>query len=66
MTSPGTVRETDSTRKPRDDEVDFYGVTHTGKVRAVNQDHFVICSLRKQVHMHQTSLPTGDQLQLTG
>lgn len=66
MTSPGTVRETDSTRKPRDDEVDFYGITHTGSVRAVNQDHFVICSLRKQVQMHQTSLPTGDQLQLTG
>ncbi len=66
MTSPGTVRETDSTRKPRDDEVDFYGITHTGKVRAVNQDHFVICSLRKQVQMHQTSLPTGNQLQLAG
>ena len=45
MTSPGTVRETDSTRKPRDDEVDFYGIRHTGNVRAVNQDHFVICSL---------------------
>jgi protein phosphatase len=35
-------------------------------VRAVNQDHFVICSLRKQVQMHQTSLPAGNQLQLAG
>jgi len=43
-------------RKPRDDEIDVYGLTHPGKVRAENQDHFLICSLRKQMIVHRTSL----------
>ena len=47
-------------RKPRDDEVDVYGVTHIGNVRKVNQDHFLICQLEKRVRIFQTSLPNGD------
>jgi protein phosphatase len=66
MTSPDTAQQTDAPRKPRDDEVDFFGMTHTGKTRAVNQDHFLICSLRKQVQVHHTSLPSADDLQTTG
>jgi protein phosphatase len=50
------------TRKPRDDEIDVYGLTHPGKVRKDNQDHFLICSLRKQVAVQLTSLPVGDDL----
>ena len=53
-------------RKPADDEVDVYGLTHTGKVRKTNQDHFLICSLRKQMLVHLTSLPTIDQLAAPG
>ncbi len=54
-------------RKPRDDEIDVYGLTHSGAVRAENQDHFLICSLRKEIVVHHTSLgslgqlPTGTQ-----
>ncbi|HKT61588.1 MAG TPA: protein phosphatase 2C domain-containing protein [Gemmatimonadales bacterium] len=48
--------------KPADDEVDVYGLTHTGKVRKTNQDHFLIGSLRKHMQVHLTSLPTIDQL----
>lgn len=44
-------------RKPRDDEIDVYGVTHVGKVRRTNEDHFLVCSLRKQLQVHLTSLP---------
>lgn len=44
-------------RRPHDDEVDVHGLTHAGKVRPENQDHFLICSLRRQVLVHQTSLP---------
>ncbi|MGH7460575.1 MAG: PP2C family protein-serine/threonine phosphatase [Longimicrobiales bacterium] len=44
-------------RKPLDEEIDVYGLTHRGKVRATNQDHFLICSLRKRVDVHLTSLP---------
>jgi serine/threonine protein phosphatase PrpC len=43
-------------RKPRDDEIDAYGVTHRGKVRAENQDHFLLGSLRKRITIRQSSL----------
>ena len=44
-------------RKPRDDEIDVYGLTHPGKLRAENQDHFLICSLHKSIAIHGSSLP---------
>jgi protein phosphatase len=49
-------------RKPRDAELDVYGLTHPGRVRTTNQDHFLIASLHKTVEIHRTSLPTADQL----
>src|SRR5712692_4248466 len=49
-------------RKPRDDEIHVYGVTHPGKVRRENQDHFLISSLHKRMQVHLTSLPTSDLL----
>ena len=66
MAQPEAAREVAALRKPRDDEVDMYGLTHTGKVRKDNQDHFLVCSLRKQVQVHHTSLPTGEALALPG
>lgn len=50
-------------RKPRDDELEAYGVTHRGKVRAENQDHFLIGSLRKRINVRQSSLSL-DQIPL--
>ena len=44
-------------RKPYDEEIDVYGLTHPGKVRAENQDHFLICALKKQLEIRLTSLP---------
>jgi serine/threonine protein phosphatase PrpC len=49
-------------RKPRDDEIDVYGLTHPGKVRPDNQDHFLLCQLRKQLVVRLTSLPEADHL----
>ena len=49
-------------RKPTDDEIDVYGLTHTGKVRRDNQDHFLIGALHKAIVVHQTSLPAVDRL----
>jgi serine/threonine protein phosphatase PrpC len=49
-------------RKPRDDEIDVHGLTHPGLVRQNNQDHFLICSLRKQVVVRVTSLRDVDGL----
>jgi serine/threonine protein phosphatase PrpC len=49
-------------RKPLDDEIDVYGLTHPGRVRPDNQDHFLICALRKQMVVHGTSLPETEHL----
>src|SRR5918998_579820 len=49
-------------RPPRDEEIDVYGLTHPGKMRKDNQDHFLICSLSKQVVVRQTSIPDTDNL----
>jgi protein phosphatase len=54
-------------RKPRDDEIDVYGLTHPGRVRSTNQDHFLLASIHKRVSVIQTSLsdqqrqPFGDE-----
>lgn len=57
--SSSAQTETDlaTERKPRDDEIDVYGLTDTGRTRKNNQDHFLICSLHRQVKIHGTSLP---------
>jgi protein phosphatase len=44
-------------RKPRDDEVDIYGLSHTGRVRRENQDHFLIASIHKRVGVVASNLP---------
>ncbi len=48
---------TDNGPKPTDADIDVYGVTHQGKVRRENQDHFLISSLTKQMKIQHTSLP---------
>ena len=52
-TPPNDVAE----RKPRDDEIDVYGLTHPGTVRPINQDHFLVCQLKRDLVIHSTSLP---------
>jgi len=58
MTAPPVAPD----RKPRDEEIDLYGLTHPGKVRTDNQDHFLVCALRKQMVVQHTSLAEADQL----
>jgi protein phosphatase len=53
---------TDAGRRPRDDEIDVYGLTHQGKVRKSNQDHFLLCSLQKNIRAYHTSLPDPSKL----
>jgi len=52
-----TTGSTSLRSKPTDDQLDVYGLTHRGKVRAQNQDHFLVCQLKKQVEVLHTSLP---------
>jgi protein phosphatase len=49
-------------RKPRDDEIDLFGLTHPGKVRKDNQDQFLVSQLRKQMVIQLSSLPDADEL----
>lgn len=51
-------------RKPRDDELDAYGLTHRGKVRATNEDHFLLASLHKTMRVRATSLPNPELLEM--
>jgi PPM family protein phosphatase len=44
-------------RKPRDDEIDIYGLTHPGRVRKDKQDHFLVCALHKSATVQHSSLP---------
>jgi len=50
----------------RDDEIDLFGLTHPGKVRAENQDHFLAATVHPEVLVHATSLPDVDELPLRG
>ena len=60
-----TISATMTPRKPRDSELDIYGLTHVGNVRQTNQDHFLISSLRRDVIVHQTSLPPAESQSTT-
>ena len=62
MHSTDAATSTMAGRKPREDEIDAHGVTHTGKVRKDNQDHFLLCSLRKQLVVRLSSIPEADGL----
>ncbi len=50
--------------KPRDEDLDFFGLTHPGRVRKENQDHFLYCTLHKTMRVLGTSLPNPELLEL--
>ncbi len=52
--------------RPHDAELDMFGLTHPGRVRKENQDHFMLCTVHPQVVVHGTSLPDPDSLPLRG
>jgi protein phosphatase len=60
--APAGAPEGGLRRKPLDDEIDVFGITHRGKVRESNQDHFLICSLSKKMDVHLTSLERPHEL----
>lgn len=47
-------------RKPFDDEIDVHGLTHPGKVRPTNEDHFLLASIKKRIQVLSTSLPVEE------
>ena len=52
--------------RPRDEELDLFGLTHRGRVRAENEDQFLLCTVHPQVVIHGTSLPHPETLELRG
>ena len=52
--------------KPRDEDLDLFGLTHRGLIRSENQDHFLIGTLHRELVTHGTSLPTPEQLPVRG
>ncbi|HXI22019.1 MAG TPA: protein phosphatase 2C domain-containing protein [Gemmatimonadales bacterium] len=52
--------------RPRDEELDLFGLTHPGKVRRENQDHFLLSTVHPQVVIHGTNLPDPSRLPLRG
>lgn len=53
-------------RRPKDAELDLFGLTHPGLVRTENQDHFLLCTVHPQVAVWSTSLPNVEELPLRG
>lgn len=43
-------------RRPNDDEVDVYGLTHPGRVRTENQDHFLLATMQKRMQVVKGNL----------
>lgn len=52
--------------RPSDEELDLFGITHKGNVRADNQDQFLIATVHPQLVVHGTSLANIDSLPLRG
>lgn len=64
MTSP--LSEIAGLPRPKDDELDLFGITHQGLVRTSNQDHFLLATVHPQVVVHASSLTSLEQLALRG
>lgn len=62
--SPSDARPVSGFPKPRDEDLDFFGITHPGKVRQENQDHFLYATLHKTMRVGGTSLPNPELLEL--
>ena len=58
----GSTTSAEFGARPRDDELDLFGITHTGKVRLENQDHFLVATVHPELIVHETSLPAADSL----
>jgi protein phosphatase len=50
--------------KPRDEELDACGLTHVGKVRTSNEDHYLLASLHKTMRVRSSSLPNPELLEM--
>jgi len=52
--------------KPSDREIDMFGITHPGRVRTENQDHFLLATVHPTVVVHGTNLHMPEDLPVRG
>ncbi len=50
--------------RPRDEDLDFFGLSHQGLVRKKNEDHFLFSTLHKTMRVGGTNLPNPELLEL--
>ncbi|MGQ0639688.1 MAG: PP2C family protein-serine/threonine phosphatase [Gemmatimonadaceae bacterium] len=62
--TPSDPVTADARRRPKDEELDVCGLTHTGKVRTRNEDHFLIATLHKTMRVRSSSLPNPELLEM--
>ena len=60
-----TFVEVSAEPRPPMSEIDTFGLTHRGKVRPTNNDHFLIASFHRKLRVHHTSVPGGIEDQET-
>ena len=53
------VTDSRAVQKPLPAEIDVCGLTHRGRVRSENADHFLIASFHRAMQVHNSSLPTN-------
>ena len=63
---PRATAQPQSSLRPRDDEIDLFGLTHQGHRRASNQDHFLIATIHAQIKVNGTSLTDISELPMVG
>jgi protein phosphatase len=54
-----TIEDTRVASRPAMSEIDTFGLTDRGRVRPVNNDHFLIASFHRNLRVHHTSIPGG-------
>jgi serine/threonine protein phosphatase PrpC len=60
-----TAEEVRADPRPVMSEIDTFGMTHRGKVRPTNNDHFLVASFHRKLRVHFTSVPAGIEDQET-
>lgn len=53
---PAEIVQPTVQQRPATSDVDVYGVTHPGRVRRTNADHFLIGSFHRSLRIHATSI----------
>ena len=54
-----TITHPNALQKPLPAEIDVCGLTHRGRVRSENADHFLIASFHRAMQVHNSSIPAN-------